>query len=519
MTDLGLPGRGMGTLPTGAVLILAAMLATIPLFWLGFVSLGEAWIRPEYSHGPLIPFISLFLFLRELRDRPATGPRGPAWPGLLLGLLALAVALVGTRTAIPDIVTYGLVLWVMALVLVAMGWSRGRHHWAPILHLVFMLPLPMVVQWTTTTWLQTVSAEIGVAIVRAADIPVLLEGHIIDLGVYQLQVAEACAGLRYIFPILSFSYLTAILYRGPMVHKIVLFAMAAPLAVLLNAVRIGIIGILVDRFGISHAEGFLHIFEGWVIFGICLLILMASAALLARLRRVDGPILDLDVSGLWPQAARIGGARPALPLLALALMTALASLATTRLTPAQSDIPRVPLAVFPMDLGGWTGQTATLAPDIAEVLGATDYLDATYAAPNQPPVQLFVAWYARQGRGAGLHSPEICLPAAGWEIASIETRPTTIAGDTFPANHAIIVQGLRRQMVLYWFDQRGTRLAGDWEAKFSAVRDSLLTGRSDGALVRFVTPIGPDETDAEAGARLLALAETAVPRLAPHIPK
>ncbi|MEM8851851.1 MAG: VPLPA-CTERM-specific exosortase XrtD, partial [Pseudomonadota bacterium] len=388
----------------------------------------------------------------------------------------------------------------------------------PVLHLIFMLPLPMVVQWTTTTWLQTVSAEIGVAIVRAADIPVLLEGHIIDLGVYQLQVAEACAGLRYIFPILSFSYLTAILYRGPFGHKVILFAMAAPLAVLLNAVRIGIIGILVDRYGISHAEGFLHIFEGWVIFGICLLILMASAALLARLRRIDGPVLDLDASGLWSQAGRIATARPVAPLLAFAIMAAVASAATVRLAPTPSDIARVPLAVFPMDLGGWTGRTTTLAPDIAEVLGATDYLDATYTTPNQPPVQLFVAWYARQGAGVGLHSPEVCLPAAGWEIASIETQPTTIAGDTFPANHAIIVQGLQRQMVLYWFEQRGTRVAGDWEAKFSAVRDSLFTGRSDGALVRFVTPIAPDETEAEAKARLLTLAETAVPRLTPHLP-
>lgn len=520
MTDLGLPSGRSGALPTGLLLILLATAATVPLFWLGLVSLGEAWLRPEYSHGPLVPFISLFLFLRELRDHPATGPRGPAWPGLLLGLLALAVALIGTRTAIPDIVTYGLVLWVMALVLVAMGWSRGWHHWAPVLHLVFMLPLPMVVQWTTTTWLQTVSAKIGVAIVEAAGIPVLLEGHIIDLGIYQLQVAEACAGLRYIFPILSFSYLTAILYRGPFTDKVILFAMAAPLAVALNAIRIGIIGILVDRYGISHAEGFLHIFEGWVIFGICLLILMATAALLARVRRVDGPILDLDASGLWPQAARIAAPRPGAPLLALAVMAALASVATARVAPTdQADIPRVPLTVFPMDLDGWTGRASALAPDIVEVLGATDYLDATYTAPDTLPVQMFVAWYARQGSGAGLHSPEVCLPAAGWEIASIETQPTTLAGETFPANRAVIVQGLRRQLVLYWFEQRGTRVAGDWEAKFSAVRDSLLTGRSDGALVRFVTPIAPDETDADAEARLLALAEAAVPRLAVHLPE
>ena len=88
----------------------------------------------------------------------------------------------------------------------------------------------------------------------------------IDLGVTMLQVAEACSGLRYLFPIMSFTYVFAVLYRGPLWHKLVLLFLAVPVAVLMNAVRIGIIGILVDRYGIAQAEGFLHLFEGWVVF-------------------------------------------------------------------------------------------------------------------------------------------------------------------------------------------------------------------------------------------------------------
>ena len=96
--------------------------------------------------------------------------------------------------------------------------------------------------------------------------PVFLEGNVIDLGVYKLQVAEACSGLRYLFPIMSFSYVFAVLYRGPVWHKIVLLLSAVPIAVLMNSFRIGVIGVLVDRYGIGQAEGFLHFFEGWIIF-------------------------------------------------------------------------------------------------------------------------------------------------------------------------------------------------------------------------------------------------------------
>ena len=152
-----------------------------------------------------------------------------------------------------------------------------------MLHLIFMLPLPQFVYWKLSIFLQLVSSELGVWFVQLAGVPVFLEGNVIDLGVYKLQVAEACSGLRYLFPILSFSYLFAILYRGPIWHKAVLLLMAAPLTVFMNSVRIGMIGVLVNSYGIGQAEGFLHFFEGWVIFGACIGLLFLVAVALQRL--------------------------------------------------------------------------------------------------------------------------------------------------------------------------------------------------------------------------------------------
>ena len=100
--------------------------------------------------------------------------------------------------------------------------------WPAVLHLVFMLPLPQFLYWRVNTGLQFLSSELGVSFVRLMDMPVFLDGNVIDLGVYKLMVAEACSGLRYLFPIMSFSYVFAVLYTGPRWHKIVLLLSAVP---------------------------------------------------------------------------------------------------------------------------------------------------------------------------------------------------------------------------------------------------------------------------------------------------
>ena len=119
---------------------------------------------------------------------------------------------------------------------------------------------------------------------------VYLDGNVIDLGSYKLQVAEACSGLRYLFPLMSFGFLFAVLYKGPTWHKIVLFLSTLPITILMNSIRIAVIGLLVNRYGTGQAEGFIHFFEGWIIFIACVMILYLEAMLLQRLTRNPQPI-------------------------------------------------------------------------------------------------------------------------------------------------------------------------------------------------------------------------------------
>lgn len=521
---------GLGTVNMTGLFWVVVLLATaVPIYWLGFVSLAKAWITPEYSHGPLIPLISLYLFLRELRHAPPVDPSAPVnrIPGIAIIAFALLFGIFGNLVRIPDIVTYAFIIWVGGVVLTVMGWDRGRRHQLPVLHLIFMLPLPQFLYWQMTIFLQLVSSEIGVWIIKLAGIPVFLEGNVIDLGVYKLQVAEACSGLRYLFPILSFSYLFAILYRGPFWHKAVMFLMAAPLTVLMNSFRIGMIGVLVNSYGIGQAEGFLHFFEGWVIFGACIGLLFLLAVALQRLTPNPLPLrdtIDLDFDGLGMQAGRFLRIAPARGITVSALLT-VAVTAAFVLTPAppRVDVPRDTFALFPHQIEEWSGYSSALDPATEAVLKASDYINATYTAPGVPGyVNFFSAWYEKQTEGSGIHSPEVCLPVGGWEVFSIDATPIsmsdTVYGD-FMVNRAVIQKGLSKQLVYYWFEQRGQRMTNDYAAKASVVYDSLTIGRTDGALVRFVTPILEGETEAEADARMQGFMAQLLPRLPNFIPE
>ena len=472
--------------------------------------------------------ISLYLFLRELRSMPRPDRSQPVkrWPGVLVVAFGLAIAILGNVVRIPDIVTYAFIIWVGGVVLTVFGWDRGIKHQLPVIHLVFMLPLPQFLYWQLTTFLQTISSQLGVWFVSLAGVPVFLEGNIIDLGVYKLQVAEACSGLRYLFPILSFSYLFAILYRGPIWHKAFLLLMAAPLTVFMNSFRIGVIGILVNSYGIEHAEGFLHWFEGWIIFMACIAILFATAILLQRLTPNPLPLaeaIDLDTTGLARVSTRLveikGGTMAALAA-GLTVLASAAYLVTAPPTPG--NVERDPFTLFPSTLGDWTSVRTTLDPEIEAVLGADDYINATYIKPgSNEAVHFFTAFYHQQTEGSGIHSPEVCLPAGGWEIFKLEpydvSFPNT-AFETFSVNRAIIQNGLQQQVVYYWFEQRGQRFTNDFKAKLSVVYDCLTIGRTDGALVRFVSPIGPGETEADVDARIQDVMGGVLKRLPRFIP-
>jgi len=495
------------------------------VFWPGLDDMIAAWSRDEYSHGYVVPLIGAFLLAQRLPRAAQAGGGGRVF-GVAMVLFGVLTGLVGQLSQINDLTQYGFLSTLTGLVVASFGVRMALMLWAPLLYLAFMVPLPQVVYLKLSAGMQLLSSELGVQLIRALRIPVYLEGNVIDLGAYKLQIAEACSGLRYLFPLLSFGFLFAMIYRGPSWHKSILFLSTTPITILMNSLRIGIIGVLVNRYGIEQAEGFLHFFEGWVIFVVCVLLLFGEALVLMQLtglRRPLGEVLDLrlpqirDLRRAFRARARAG------PVLATTIIL-LAAFAVVQTVGVRSSAPagRQEFAVFPAQLGAWRGRTIALDPVTLQVLAADDTLLSNYREAEQAShVNLFMAYYDAQTDGRAIHSPEVCIPGDGWEIAKfqrIEMNPENAASQGLQVNRAVIQKGLERQLVYYWFAGRGRQLANEYFVKWYILWDGLTRGRTDGALVRLVTPIRGADGEALAEERLRAFIEAMAKQLPRFIP-
>jgi exosortase D (VPLPA-CTERM-specific) len=408
----------------------------------------------------------------------------------------------------------------------ALGTRAMRRAWLPLVFLLTAVPLPGLVFVAVSTELQLVSSQLGAAMLQLMGIPVYLSGNIIDLGVYKLQVAEACSGLRYLLPLATFAFLCAWLMRAPLWMRGVVLLSAVPLTIVLNSVRIALTGVIVQHGGVRMAEGFMHMFEGWVVFLVALALLFLEMWVLCRLRgQRTGPLDVLDFDRIdGPPARANPEAAPVHPPLPLIVVTGLLVL-TLALQPLWQDrrqyIPERPgLATFPMELGPWRAVPETLDRATAETLKTSDHLLADYAAPGLPLVNLWIAYYDSQVADAAIHSPKECLPGAGWEYVSLEAVDAPVAPGTaepFKLNRAVIANGPRTMIMYYWLDMRGRKITNDILMKFYNLYDSVVRGRSDGALIRMFTPVGASESEAAAEARMERFFRLAYPHLEPHV--
>ena len=390
----------------------------------------------------------------------------------------------------------------------------------PIAFLLFAIPLPYFIDAILTLRLQLISSELGVSIIRLFGIPVYLDGNIIDMGTYKLQVVEACSGLRYLYPLLSLSFLAAYLFHGPIWQRVLVFLSSIPIAIGMNGLRIGLVGILVNRWGNQMAEGLLHFFEGWVIFLACSVILALEMYLLAALSGKGlfevfyFPKIAADSPGAGK--LRAFNANPLVAGLVLLCAGGFAVYTVSGRTELTQD--RTRFVEFPQRMGQWQGRTAMLDFATEKALGFDDYLLSDYNRSDGRPVNLYVAYYASQRKGESPHSPIVCIPGGGWAITDIKQIDYVNHGESQPLNRVIIQKGDVKQLVYYWFDERGRKIANEWSAKFYLLEDAIMKNRTDGALVRVTTQVFPGETERDADARLESFMQAAVPQLSQFLP-
>jgi len=185
--------------------------------------------------------------------------------------------------------------------------------------------------------------------------------------------------------------------------------------------------------------------------------------------------------------------------------------------------PREPLSSLPSEISGWAGIDIPIDQETLDILGPGEFLVRDYQNPSQPQepgINLYIAYFPSQKAGDTIHSPANCLPGNGWIPTSREVIHFVFPdGSLFSVNRYVVSKMGDRQLVLYWFQAHGRVVASEYSAKYYLITDSIRMNRSDGGMVRLMTPMLENESPDAAQARIMKLGSQFLPHLDRCIPR
>jgi len=517
------------------------------------------WEREAYSYCWLIPPVVLFLIWLK-RDELASQPSKPSWAGLIPVGVGIVFFWLGELSG--EFFTLYISFWLVlvGICLLHLGRQKFKIIGFALFFILTMFPVPNIINAQIMMKLRLISSKLGVAIIQLYGLPVHREGNIIDLSFAQLQVVDACSGLHSMISLVVLCLLLVYFFKDHIWKRAALLFSSIPLAIVSNSMRIAMTAILYKYFGAKVAEGFFHGFSGLLIFIICIPVLLIEMKLLEKLppvwsesasepeetkvtafdnnpgghtrlrsdeiRRGSYNLSDLqETSGVQSKLNKAISKKGLLrqPMFIVAVILLGATLAISHTVDFYEKIPaKKNLNQFPMKVGEWNADSRqTMAQKFIDALGLSEYVIIDYQNRNEKKVNFYVAYYESQRKGESIHSPASCLPGSGWSFDQSGTvKISGMPGDneTYEINRAVMQLGPKRQITYYWFQVRGRILDNAYQLKIYNFWDALTQQRTDGALVRLITTVYPDEKIEAAEARLQKFVRDIEPVLEEFIP-
>jgi exosortase D (VPLPA-CTERM-specific) len=482
------------------------------------------WSKEDYSHSYLIPFVVLYL-VWEKRAALSRLQSAPSWTGLLLVVLGVGFFWLGELGGEFYTLYFSFWLVVVGGLLIFIGREKVKTIWFSLAMVFAMFPFPNFINFRMTFQLRLLSSRLGVWMLRLYGMSAYREGNVIDLGFTQLQVVDACSGLRYVMPLLVLALLLAYWFRAHWWKRLLLVFSSIPLAIFVNGFRIAATGVLYSVIGAEAAEGFFHGFSGWLIFLFCIPFLLVEMWVLGKLPPGGIQVPHSNAPGYSPDNPESKIQNPKSPFFHPAFVVAATVLVLTAVLSNtvnfREKIPiKKPLASLPVTIGEWTGDREPMEQQYIDALRFSDYAMVNYHDPRNRTVNFYTAYYESQRKGEATHSPETCLPGSGWEFREAGAAAVPLGhGRSIRINRAFIEKTGARQLTYYWFAQRGRVLTNLYQVKLYSFWDALTKHRTDGALVRLITPVYENENVGDAETRLQGFTKAIVPVLRDFIPE
>ncbi|HUT57788.1 MAG TPA: EpsI family protein, partial [Phycisphaerae bacterium] len=460
---------------------------------------GESY----YTHGPIIPVVSLFIIWMLIRHTKV-----PVRPNRRLGLAVLLAGLflhlMACFARVNFAQGFAFVAIVPGLVLLLWGWPALRRLWFPIAFLVFMIPLPEVTIYDLNFRLKMFATDLGVWLANMVGVIASHSGNRVFLtGDKSLVIANVCNGLRTLISLLAFGALYAYVCRLRGLWRLGLFLMTIPVAVVSNAIRVVLLIAVADIWDVKAATGWVHDSSGVLIYVLAFLFMFGLERLILWARRVLSrpavviPLFD-DVrrgpedEGQWGRMVLAVGGRASWIGVAVLLLTAggvyylgrsVPSLWTEKV--AESALPSE-LVVNGQRL--W-GHRRVMDKKVLGILETEDYFYSVYDGPGVAPVDFCVIF--SQDNRKGTHPPDQCLEGSGEGIiqkGSVVVDQVDGRGRV-PCRELMVQTKTGRQYFLYTYKCGESYTASFWRQQLTIFGNGLLSRDASGALIRLSVPL------------------------------
>ncbi len=446
------------------------------------------WTDPNYSHGFLIPIISLYI-LWERRGLLKKIRPSASVLGLFVLLLGCSLFLFGRIGGELFSQRLSFLITIIGCIIFFGGKKLWQVVRFPIVYLIFMIPLPYLLYDTIAFPLKLFATKFSSFVLQTIGVSIYHEGNLIYLPNTTLEVVNACSGIRSLISIIAIAVIIALYTNTTTFKRMLIIALSIPVVLFSNMLRIIITGFLAQYYP-NIATSFFHSFSGGIIFLIGVSLIFFIAFSIGSGRReavhdrdgddVDGMDMNEDVSNhfaFWSWSV---------PLI-LGVFLGLNLFATK--VEATSILKS--LSKFPNDIGGFHKVSdEAFDKSILDNLGVDSYLMRAYTGPGSYSLWLYIGYYEDQKEGAMIHSPKHCYPGGGWHPLSSKIVKINIPklDKTISVNEYVLSKGGEKQLVYYWYQSRGRVIANEYKDRFYMIMDSLFRHRSDGALIRISGP-------------------------------
>lgn len=442
-------------------------------------SLVQIWMnRPDYSHGFLIPMISLYFIWTERNKIRTLSIRPALIGGSIVILIGSFMILVGKMGGISLLQQISLIIIIPGFVLMFLGKTYIRKLALPLAYLIFMLPILDIIFDNIRQPFQLFSSVIAAKALNLLDISVFQNGNYLVLPNITLEVARACSGVQYMVSIIAVGIPLAYFTQRNWKCGIILVVCAVIVGIFINPVRITLIALWAANGG-EVLHGPLHIFQGLFVsvVGFCALFMLAF--IFSKLApRKPAVTASIAISSHAQETMPANNSK-ALNTAWIISITILLGLAGYLNFSEPRPVPLIsPLKEFPLEIGKWKGRYIHNSTSNFVAHGADSEITIEYVNNSNIKIRMYVGYYESQKRDKKMVDYRLQKLFEHVEMLRIPTGSAVIEVNKVKFN-----DNNRNLIVLYWYDLNGRIISGNIKAKLMTALDALLNRRANGAII------------------------------------